>query len=518
VPGAGLEPARPCGQRILSPPRLPFRHPGRVRRDHDTRPRLGWWPSSTRTWEPIPQADVLKMPGPGTDADRMGPAVSTVIQVRDDGFDRAVRTARYRAAIGRVPHIVILIDASGRILDASDGVTGKLGYSIDDVLGRSVFDFLHPADHEQAAIEILRELEPDSQAESITCRLRHADDRWMQFEVLGTNQLEDPDIGGVIVGLRDVSARRIGDRVLAAGNYLYSSLAMVASDATTIFDRHGQRVYVSASLGSMLGYTQEQLLAIPPQGLVYPDDVHLWKNATREALATVNGTSRTEVRLLRSDGQPLWIEATVVNLLKDLSVKGVVVHARDIDARRRMEHALRLQATRDPLTGLANRFAFMEELGRLKTVDTEGRTTGCNRSGSAVLFCDLDGFKAINDTYGHAAGDKALIDVANRIALAVRPSDFVARIGGDEFCVLCRSVDTPAAAVGLAERVRDAIGTDSPLNGSRKIQLGVSVGVAWTHNDSSGDAGQLLTIADRAMYRAKNRGPNLVELGEHVSS
>jgi diguanylate cyclase (GGDEF)-like protein/PAS domain S-box-containing protein len=419
-------------------------------------------------------------------------------------LDRPARTEIYRAAIGRIPQVLLVIDAQAGILDISNEVRFQLGYEPDDLVGRQVFDFIHPSDHQHVALQMMREVsEPTSQAESIRCRLRHADGMWREFEVQGTNQFDKPEINGVVVALRDISERRLGDRVMAAGDYLYSSLATIASDATTIFDAAGNRVYSSPSLAVMLGYSPEELAAIPPSGLVHPDDLDLWRASTKLALASDNGTSRTEVRLLRSDGNSMWIEATVVNLLKDSGVGGVVVHARDIDQRRQAERALRRQATHDALTGLANRFALMEQLVAADTAD------GPTASGHALLFCDLDGFKEINDTHGHGVGDETLIAVARAIERAVRPTDFVARIGGDEFCILGRGLTSRADAISLAERVRDHISA----TGSNDRHVGVSIGAAWVPAGGV-RADHLLTRADRAMYTAKRRGSNLIETVE----
>jgi diguanylate cyclase (GGDEF)-like protein/PAS domain S-box-containing protein len=413
--------------------------------------------------------------------------------------DRLSRAEVYRSIVAKVPHVLLVVDETGQILDVTDEVTSKLGYGVTDVVGRPVFDFLHPDQHQIVAVRMLHEMSsPLVQADSMVCRLAHADGHWMEFEVHGFNHLDNPAVGGLLVSLRDISERRLGDRILAAGDYLYSFLDTIASDGTTIFDSTGRRVYSSPSLVAMLGYSRSELDAIPPRGLVHPDDISTWRRATQLALATENGIARGEVRLLRSDGSPVWIEATVVNLLHDAGVSGVVVHARNIDDRRRMEVALRQQATTDALTGLANRHALMD---RLEVISSSSDDCGAD----ALLFIDLDSFKLINDTHGHGAGDEVLRSIAEAIRECVRPRDFVARIGGDEFCVVASGVESPAAATSMAEVVRDriiALSTDDR-------RIGASIGIAWVQ--AATDADRLLTAADRAMYRAKKRGTNLIE-------
>jgi diguanylate cyclase (GGDEF)-like protein/PAS domain S-box-containing protein len=423
---------------------------------------------------------------------------------------RKARTATYRAIVSEIPELILVLDAQGIILDISHDVLLRFGYSAHDMIGRSAFDFIHPADHHHVALEMIRKTSDPSGRGSIRCRCRRPDDSWAEFEVQGFNHFDTPEIGGLLVILRQIDSRPLGDRVMAAGDYLYSAMATVASDATTIFDAAGRRVYASPSLGAMLGFAAADVLAAAPETFVHPDDHTVWTRAKNQALATENGTARAELRLLKADGSELWIEATVVNLLHDSGVGGVVVHARDIDQRRRVERVLREQATTDVLTGLANRFALMHELSDA----CAPQRSSC--AGFALLFCDLDDFKKINDTYGHTGGDDVLRDVALAIESAVRPSDFVARIGGDEFCILGYELESITDALRLAERVRAEIITAGEID----HRVGVSIGVAWTEA-SAVDPDQLLSTADKAMYRAKREGTSrieTVEIGNDVVS
>lgn len=420
---------------------------------------------------------------------------ATTWPARCDEDARQVRLERYQAAIGASAHVIVVLDEVGTITDVTDAVTNRMGYAVADLIGRSAFEFIHPSDQQRVVLELVREIEvPSLSTESIIVRVQHGNGSWIDAEMLGVNRLQDPDIGGVVVSVRDISGRPMSERILAAGEYLYTAMPTVASDATAIFDAEARRVYTSASLERMLGFSRAEMLAIPSEGLVHPDDLHLWCAAAETALVVENGTSRTECRLIGHGGSVVWIEATVVNLLADSGVRGIVVHIRNIDDRRQMEHELRRRATQDSLTGLANRFALMEKLSLL---DAEGSVP----AGVAVLFCDLDGFKQINDAHGHSVGDEVLTWVAHQIRSVGRASHFQARIGGDEFCVLCTDVESNDEALAVARNYHDAI-TVAPDNGHH---VGVSIGVAWAHPHSqSGD--ELLILADRAMYRAKRHG------------
>ncbi len=160
------------------------------------------------------------------------------------------------------------------------------------------------------------------------------------------------------------------------------------------------------------------------------------------------------------------------------------------------------ESRQDPLTGLINRGELLRRLGAV-----EPRTSGPH---VAVIFLDLDGFKAVNDTRGHQVGDELLVAVARRIQGAVRPEDSLARIGGDEFVVLCPRLDDPQEVRAVAERVRATLDHPVSVDG-RSHRISMSVGIALAHADAI-DPADLLRQADMAMYRAKDAGRNTVRL------
>jgi len=178
---------------------------------------------------------------------------------------------------------------------------------------------------------------------------------------------------------------------------------------------------------------------------------------------------------------------------------GLVIVVLDIRAHKAREAALAFDALHDPLTGLHNRVALLER--------TEQALARLDRSLSllAVAFIDLDRFKAVNDRHGHGAGDRVLMAVGRQLAGAVRPSDTLARIGGDEFVVLCEGLDAKNEVVGVAQRLVTAVRRPISVSPSITVRLGATVGIAFAygHRDLPAD---LIDRADLAMYRAKENG------------
>ena len=204
-----------------------------------------------------------------------------------------------------------------------------------------------------------------------------------------------------------------------------------------------------------------------------------------------------EVPLPHADGRIRQAEMTVTNLLDDPSVHGLVLNTRDVSERKELEDQLIHEAFHDALTKLANRALFKDRVTQALVRRPKGSTV-------AVLFLDLDGFKEVNDSLGHAAGDDLLIKVAERLSAAVRPEDTVARFGGDEFAVLIESVPDQAAAEEFANRVIAGMEDPVMIEG-REIHIRGSIGIAVAGPDAA-DTDQIMRNADLAMYQAKAAG------------
>jgi diguanylate cyclase (GGDEF)-like protein/PAS domain S-box-containing protein len=261
-------------------------------------------------------------------------------------------------------------------------------------------------------------------------------------------------------------------------------------------DESSSNIFTSGQIEPLLGYTVEEWRDDPDLFVrtLHPDD----RDRVLEAHARTHRTHEPlslEYRLVAREGRIVWVRDDGVIVLDDggepVYLQGYLL---DITAERELQEQLRLQALFDPLTGLANRAFFHEQLEHAVSIRTE------TEAETAVVFVDLDQFKQINDQYGHSVGDEVLSVLGERLKSVIRAGDSVARLGGDEFAVLLTSVQAPAEAAIVAERLVEQIIAPIDVAG-RHLLVTASVGIAL---GSSG--AELLKQADAAMYRAKLHG------------
>jgi diguanylate cyclase (GGDEF)-like protein/PAS domain S-box-containing protein len=268
-------------------------------------------------------------------------------------------------------------------------------------------------------------------------------------------------------------------------------------DLVMIVDAGGGVRYHSPGIAQMLGFQTEVHVGTRVGHLLHPDDASLMEESLRR-IRTDGTTKPIECRWRHADGSVRWLETVFNNLLEDPKVNGVVLNSRDITERQKLSEGLRKRAFHDPLTGLANRARFEEQLAHA-TGDSE----------TAVLFIDLDNFKTVNDSLGHAAGDEFLGEVARRLSACVRVGDLVARMGGDEFAVLISGVDSKIRAPRIAERILRELAAPIELD-RRAITPSASIGIAC--GDHVQAAEEILRDADLALYEAKRSGKGRAQL------
>ena len=322
-------------------------------------------------------------------------------------------------------------------------------------------------------------------------------------------------LGQIIVGalvlttlvvLRQVIAARENVRLAAERirqDARFRSLVQNASDLITVVDASYHTVYQSPSITRLFGHQPSELEGTLLSEVVHPDDTARLELFLLRTIANGGSLAAVNWRMWHRDGNWRPVESIAMNLLHDGSVRGIVLNTRDVSDRTALEAELTHQAFHDPLTGLANRALLRDR--------TEHALTRSLRNGQApqaLLFLDLDNFKMVNDSLGHATGDTLLVEAARRLLACVRGSDTVARLGGDEFAVFIEEPADANASSEVAERIIAALARPFTI-GQREVFVGASLGIA-TANDGDGANG-LLRNADMAMYLAKTRGKGRYE-------
>ncbi|MCW7944188.1 phosphodiesterase [Streptomyces hygroscopicus] len=287
----------------------------------------------------------------------------------------------------------------------------------------------------------------------------------------------------------------------------FRSLVQGSSDVIMIAAPNGILRYVSPAAAGVYGRSAEELVGTELAALIHPEDLGCVVHEVRRFLTashTEEPTTRIECRFRSGAGGWLNVESTV-----NRHQGGLIFNSRDVTERVRLQAQLQHNAEHDPLTDLPNRALFTKRVQQALT----GRRT--SDRGTAVLFIDLDGFKAVNDTIGHQAGDELLVQAARRLQDSVRQGDTAARLGGDEFAALIVGDGTrdrtarEGHILELADRLRLTLSQPYDIDGN-DVRVAASIGVAFSEPGLG--AGELLRNADLAMYRAKAAGKGRVEL------
>jgi len=361
-------------------------------------------------------------------------------------------------------------------------------------LGSTILEHAHPDDLGrylelgQAVLD-----SPPGWEGRLVARLRHAEDGWQQYEVLLVNLLDDPDVGGILLRTRELPASAI-DAAVEGPNVealrfeqLFETLADAVPSPVLLLDPYGRCMYANPAASRHIGLSIPSIRNAVLTDLVNPAE----RAPIGEAMARLTPSEGAGVAFSMSradDGAEIMVEGRLEAYGSAGQTSAIVAHLEDVTSRRRAERELLRRATLDPLTQLPNRAAALDAL-RERLSHSPERV--------AVAYCDLDGFKEVNDTHGHQAGDEVLILVAAALRSLVRPDDLVARIGGDEFVVI---TDDPGE-LGVDEwcaRFRDAIATETGAVGA---PVGGSVG--FTRGRPGDRPADVLARADAAMYAAK---------------
>ncbi len=302
-----------------------------------------------------------------------------------------------------------------------------------------------------------------------------------------------------MVHLNEAAGGRLGESFLQANSF-FKLLVENSQDILMVLDEYGVIDYVNPTVEKVLGYCPLELENEKIDLILHSDYTQ-----TLRVLTTVRVFSTSsepvEMIFLHKDGSFRYIEAIVSSLSGSIGFGKTLITLRDVTQRKEAEIKLYKRAYTDPLTGLPNRSLFSE---KLQEAFNEAR--GNKEDKFAVLFLDLNGFKQINDTFGHLAGDEILIEVARRLEKATQQESTMTRFGGDEFVILLRHLETEDQAYRMVELIQKELSIPFSAHGVA-VSIGASIGISFSAGNWK-DAEEILENADKEMYSNKERTRN----------
>ncbi|HEX3911073.1 MAG TPA: diguanylate cyclase [Solirubrobacteraceae bacterium] len=419
----------------------------------------------------------------------------------------------------------LLEDEGAKVIECDEAFTQMFGYTPEELIGKSVLDQIHPDDQGRAVEGWLTTL--STRREQLTrLRRRRKDGSWVWVDTTLHNYLNRGDRNYVLVELIDVSAEMVAQEALQEREELLRRLTDAMPVGLMQIDRERNVVYCNTRLAQILNdATEEQReashdpLATQDGDRPTPSARSLLGTLTREGLASFEAALEhtlqdgvdddTEVDIVLGGGE--WRRALIS--LRTLrrpngEISGAITSVLDVTDSARAHQELERRATFDALTGCHNRGAILDLLQRELDRD-DAAITG-------IVYVDLDRFKPVNDSFGHAAGDELLAEVAMRLRSLVRREDCVGRLGGDEFVVLLPDIRGVEVATRVAERVCGSLSSPFELS-IGTVELSASVGVACAEAGTL-DPDELVKRADRAMYRSKEQADGKPTLDERLPS
>jgi diguanylate cyclase (GGDEF)-like protein/PAS domain S-box-containing protein len=290
----------------------------------------------------------------------------------------------------------------------------------------------------------------------------------------------------------------------------FSSLVQHSSDVVMVVEADSTIRYISPSVERVLGHEAAELEGTKLTALIHPDDrTNVLQFLTSGGQEGDGHPGLTEFRMKHRDDFWLHVETLRTNLMHDENVKGIVLNTRDVSERKAFEEQLQHQAFHDAVTGLANRALFKDRVEHM--IERQSR----DNLPVSILFMDLDDFKTINDSLGHAAGDRLLGEVGDRLKNSLRQADTAARLGGDEFAILLEDGGDGVDAAEVAARILASLEGPFHLEG-KEVFVRASIGIATADARTGGPEGaeELLRNADVAMYMAKEAGKGRYQVFE----
>ena len=413
---------------------------------------------------------------------------------------------RFRLLLDCSPEAIFGSDERGMCTFVNPACLTMLGYTQEEMLGKSMHHLIHhtypdgrPYPKEACRVRASTLKGQPTHVESEVYWRK--DGTSFPVEYWSHPMYRKGDLVGSVVNFVDISERKRAEEALRESEARFRAMADHSADWIWSIDTGGRHIYSNQRGVASLGYTVEEFLALDSVSLVHPDDVPLFNETFEEAKSAKQGWKNIVLRWRHRNGSYRTFESNASAQFNEagelIGFQGV---DRDITERRQAEERIEFLAHHDALTALPNRILLRDRFDHALSMAER------SRSRVAMLFLDLDNFKVVNDTLGHAAGDELLLTVVKRLSRCTRDSDTISRQGGDEFILLLNDIPDLETVERVASETLSQLAEPVEING-HELNASCSIGVAIYPEDGS-DFDSLLQKADAAMYNAKGAGRN----------
>lgn len=411
---------------------------------------------------------------------------------------------RYHALLNSINEYAISIfDSEGRVVSWSKGAEKIKGYSSVDVLGKHLSIFYPPEESNSGKAEhALSVALAEGRFEEDGLRARKDGTTFWANVVITPTYNSNGGLSGFIKITRDISLSKGTDLALGDSTSNFHGAFQDAPIGMMLVDLEWKITRVNRSICDMLGYTEAELLTRTFQEITHPEDIGTDLDLVRQMIAGDINDYRLEKRYFHKDGHVIWMLLSA-SLLKDQNriPAHFIFHIQDISEYKKIQKQISEYAYQDPLTNLPNRRLLQD---RLNLALTHARRY---KRHMGIMFLDIDHFKAVNDTHGHAFGDELIKAVANRLSDCVRSADTVCRLGGDEFVIVISEIANQHDISVVAHKILKSTSKPIVIEGI-EAQVTMSVGAVIYNADSDDNVDTLMKKADQALYEMKREGRN----------